>query len=96
MQKFMQSLEYRIDNSWQPLYNATNPNAIYYSLFGDKIKDHDVDLPYGDELIDVKVEDISDAYLDVLADYTRAETVMLGIYAIFRKRKKDAYFNTIV
>ena len=61
MQKFMQSLESRIANSWQPLYVTTKPNAIYYSPFDDYIEDDYVDLPYGDELIDVKVEEISDA-----------------------------------
>ena len=38
-----------------------NSNSIYWSFFNDDIKDEDVDLPYGDELIDVKVEEISDA-----------------------------------
>ena len=56
MQTFMQSIEYRIGNYRQPLYNKTNPNEIHYSLFHDDIKDENVDLPYGDDLINVKVE----------------------------------------
>ena len=59
-----------------------------------------MDFPYGDELINVKVEEISDAYLDVLDDYIKAEIVIPGIYALpvlikFRKYKQDYYVNTI-
>ena len=57
----MQSLEFRIGNYRQLLYNANNPNVIYYSFSDGYIEDDDVDLPYGYELIDVKVEEISDA-----------------------------------
>ena len=37
VQTFMQSIEYRISNSWQPLYNATHPNDIYCSFVYDDI-----------------------------------------------------------
>ena len=37
-----------------------------------------MDLPYGDELIDVKVEEISDAYLDALDEYIGSEIVVPG------------------
>ena len=88
----MQSLESRIFNSQQPLYDATNPNATYYSFFDDDIEDDKVDLPYGDELIDVKVEEISNAYLDVLDKYIRANIVIPGrdafpVLGKFKKRK---------
>ena len=66
MQTFMQSLEYRIDNSWQPPYDATNTNVIHYILFDDYIKDNYIDFSYGDYLINVKVEEISEAYFDAL------------------------------
>ena len=57
----MQSLESRIGNSWQPLYDTNKPNTIYYSPFDNDIKDDYVELPYWYNLIDVKVEEISDA-----------------------------------
>ena len=59
-------------------YTKTNPNYIYYISFDDDINDEDVDLPYGDELIDVKVEEISDAYLDALDEYIGSEIVVPG------------------
>ena len=96
----MQSLEFRIGNYRQLLYNANNPNVIYYSFSDGYIKDDDVDLPYGYELIDVKVEEISDAYLDAIGDYIEGEIVIPGRDALpvlvkFKKRKRDAYGNPI-
>ena len=55
MQTFMKSLEFMIGDYWQPLYDSTNPNEIYYSFLNDDIEDDNADLPYGYELIDVKV-----------------------------------------
>ena len=51
-----------------------------------------MDLPYGDELIDVKIEEISDTYFDALDDYIKADIVIPGIYALpvmgkIKKRK---------
>ena len=37
MQTFMQSLEYIIGGSRQPLYDTTKTNEIYNSLFDDDI-----------------------------------------------------------
>ena len=97
----MKFLEYRIINSWQPLYDETNTKAVYYSLFDDDINDDDVEFPYGDELIDMKVEGISDTYLDALDDYIRSEILILGrdafpVLVKFDKRKQDASGNPIV
>ena len=94
----MQSLESIIGNFSKPLYNATKPNSIYYRLFDDDIEDDDVNLPYVDELIYVKFEEISDAYLEALDEYIRAEIVIPGRDALpvlgkFKKRKRDAYGN---
>ena len=101
MQTFMKFLEYRIINSWQPLYDATNTKAVYQSLFDDDINDDDVEFPYGNELIDMKVEGISDTYLDALDDYIRSEILILGrdafpVLVKFDKRKQDASGNPIV
>ena len=41
-----------------------------------------MDLPYGDEFIAVKVEEISDDYLDVIDDYIGAEIVITGRYVL--------------
>ena len=96
----MQSLEYRIGNSRKPLYDATNTNKIYYSLFDDDIEDDNVEFPYGDELVNVKFEESSNYYLDALDDYIRADIVLPGIYVLHslgkvNKRKLDEYGNPI-
>ena len=59
-----------------------------------------MDLPYGDELIDVKVEQISDAYLKSLDEYTGDDIVISGIDVLpllvkVKKRKQDASGNPI-
>ena len=60
-----------------------------------------MELTYGDDLIDVKVEEISDAYLDALDEYIRADIVIPGKYALtfqlkVKKSKKDASVNPIL
>ena len=100
MQTFIQYLESRIGDYWQPLYNVTNKNVIHNSFFNDDIKDDNVDLPYGDKLIDVKVEEISDSYLDALDEYIGDEIVIPGIYSLhvlvkFKKHKQDTSGNLI-
>ena len=59
-----------------------------------------MDFTYGDELTDLEVEEISNAYLDALDEYIRAEIVILGrdtlpVLLKVRKRKRDAYSNKI-
>ena len=100
MQTFMQSLENRIGNYRQLIYRINTPNAIYYSSIYYYIKDENVDLPYGDELIDVKVEEISDAYLDDFDDYIKAEIIIpvrdeLPVMGKLKKQKWDASDNQI-
>ena len=93
--KFMESVEERIGNYKQPVYNAIQPDAIYFDAFGDE---HDADsnvLPYGDELIDVMPDDVNDAYLEALDNYIGAEVVVPGkdsipVLAKVKKRKRDA------
>ena len=99
MQTFIQYLESRIGDYWQPLYNVTNKNVIHNSFFNDDIKDDNVDLPYGDKLIDVKVEEISDSYLDALDEYIGYYIVIECRYAFhvtgkIKKSKRDASGNT--
>ena len=78
----MQYIESRIGHSQKPLCNATKTNAIFYSSFYDGIEDDDMELPYGDELIDVKVEEIFDTYLDTLDDYIGAGILIPGRYSL--------------
>ena len=82
MQTFMQSLEYIIGGSRQPLYDTTKTNEIYNSLFDDDIKDDNVDFPYSYELIDVNFEEISGACIDALDKYIGDEIVIPGRYVL--------------
>ena len=46
----MESVEAKIGNAKQPLFDGTGPDRIYYSAFGDT---NDADknvLPYGEEM----------------------------------------------
>ena len=101
MQKFMKSFESRIGNSLQPLYKATKSNTSYYIFFDDDIKYDNADLTHGDELIDVKFEEIYDSYLDTLDEYIGADIVISGrdvlpVLLKFKKHKQYAYSNPIV
>ena len=100
MQTFIQSLESRIGNHRKPLYDTNNPKWFYYISFDGDIKDDNVDLTYGYELIDVKVEEIYDAYIDALDDYIGAKVFIPGIYTLLvlrkvRNHKWGSYGNTI-
>ena len=59
-----------------------------------------MEFPYGDEFIDVKVEEIYDAYLEVLDDYIRDEILvpgrdMLPLMVKVKKRIQDASGNPV-
>ena len=69
-------------------------------MFDDDIKNDDVEFPYGDELINVKVVEISNTYLDALDEYIGAEIVIPGRDALHflgkvKNHKQDASGNTI-
>ena len=93
--KFMATIEEKIGNHRQAIFNPETPKGIYYDAFDD---DHDADanvLPYGDELIDAKTEDVDEAYLEALDSYIGAEIVVPGsdsipVLAKVKKRKRDS------
>ena len=97
---FMSSVETRIGNAKTPIFNPDAPNRVYYDAFHDDVTDDDNVLPYGDELLDLKTEDITDAYLDSLDDYIGAQIVMpdrdgVPVLTKVKKRKRDAQGNPI-
>ena len=58
------------------------PENIYCSVCGD---DDDVDnppLPYGDEIIDAKIDEINKAFIDALNNYIDIEVVLPVKYYI--------------
>ena len=98
--RFMQSIEERIGNHRQPIYKAMQPDSIYFDTFDDDL-DSDLNvLPYGDELVDAKTDEVNDAYLEALDNYIGAEVVIPGkdslpVLAKVKKRKRDPAGNPI-
>ena len=92
--QFMETVESKIGNSRLPNYDSKEPCSIYFTTFGE---DYDVDdnaLPYGEEIQDIKMNEIDDAYIDSLDKYIRAEVVVPGkdspsVLAKIRNRKRD-------
>ena len=66
MDKFTLNLESKIGNSKVPLFNPSKLDEIHYKLFGDDMLEEDIALPYEDELVDVKVKDIDEPYMEKL------------------------------
>ena len=100
MSSFTKGLESQIGNARLPLFDPTKPTSIYFSSFDDDTEDDQYDLPYGDELIDMKESEVNDAYLDSLDEYIGAEVVIPGrdahpVLAKVKKRKRDAHGNPI-
>ena len=93
---FMTSVNDKIGNHRQPIYDGDNPGHIYYHAFDDSIDDDANDLPYGDELIDWKTFETDDAYLESMDEYIGAEVVVPGrdgsqpVLAKVHRRKRDA------
>ena len=95
MTKFMSNLESKIGNHRIPEFDPNVPSSIYYDAFGDKFDDDAVDLPYGEEILDMKTTEIDESYLDSLDEYIGANVVIPGrdalpVLAKVKKRKRDA------
>ena len=100
MKIFMDCIEGRIGNTKQPIYNNVHPQAIYFNAFDDDVEDDDQDLPYGDEFIDVKTEEVNDRYLDAMDEYIGAHIVVPGkdalpVLARMKNRKRDTQGNPV-
>jgi hypothetical protein len=91
---FTDSVESKIGNYKQPLFNIHIPKGIYYNAFGDDMDADDNVLPYGDELVDQKTSEVNEAYLEALDEYIGVEVVIPGrdaqpVLATVKKRKRD-------
>ena len=75
---FTQSVEGKIGNHRQPIYDLVAPDRIYFAAFGDQPDEDDRLLPYGEEIMDQKTMDIDDSYLKQLDAYIGAKLVVPG------------------
>ena len=66
MMKFTKNLEAKIGNSTVLVFEASKPENIYYSPFGATIEDESVNLPYGDNFMDLNAREIDTRYLNEL------------------------------
>ena len=101
MREFTASLEKHIGNYRQPSFNVNNPTEIYNDVLGIPSHLKETTLQYGDEIIDSKVEEINQAYLDSLDEYIGAEVVVPGrnaepVLAKVKKRKRDSSGNKVL
>ena len=98
--KFMKSVESKIGNEKVPIYDASKPDKIYFSAFGEHDDDDDNLLPYGEEIVDQKESEINETYIEALDTYIGAKVVVPGkdsipVIANIRNRKRDSVGNVI-
>ena len=80
-------------NSTVPVFEASKPESIYYSLFGATIEDDFVDLPYGDNFVDLNAREIATRYQNELDNLIGARVTLpnkdgLPSLAIVKKKIK--------
>ena len=75
---FTQSVEERIINHRQPIYDLVDSDRIYFATFGDQPDEDYQLLPYGGKIMDQKKMDIDDSYLEQLDAYIGAKVVVPG------------------
>ena len=96
MDKFTLSLESKIGNSIVPIVNPGKPDEIHYKPFGDDILEEDIALSYGDELVDVKVKDIDEPYMEELDNLIGSQVKLpdkggIPLLVNVKKRKRNSH-----
>ena len=92
MLKFTKNLENKIGNSTIPVFEASKPENIYYLPFGSTIEDDSMDLPYGDDFMDLDVKKIDTRYHNELDNLIGAQVSLPGrdglpLLVFVKKRK---------
>ena len=92
---FTQSVEGRIGNHCQPIYDIIDPNIIYFAAFGDQPYEDDRLIPYGEEIMDHQTMNIDNSYLKQLDAYIGARVVVpvqdsVPVLATIVKIKRDS------
>ena len=100
--KFMQSIESKIGNQKQPIFDEMKPTQIYHDVLQTDASEDDIALPYGDEIIDAIPTEINEKYLDSLDNYIGTNVVIPGtsegiepVIAVIKGRKRDHNGNPI-
>ena len=66
---FTSKVQNKIGNHKQPFYDPHDPSRIYYQVFNENPIDDDLELPYGDEILDAIPAEINEEYLESLDTY---------------------------
>ena len=95
IKKFTSNLQSKIRNNKIPIFNPFKPDEIYYKPLGDNILEEEVALPYGDELVDVKVENIDEPYMEELDSLIGSQVNLpdksgIPLLVTVKKRKWDS------
>ena len=95
MEKFTSNLQSRIGNEKMSIFNPGKSDEIYYKAFGDNILEEEVTLPYGDELEDVKVENIDEPYMEELDSLIGSQVNLpdksgIPLLITVKKRKRES------
>ena len=77
------------------IFNPGKSDEIYYKAFGDNILEEEVTLPYGDELEDVKVENIDEPYMEELDSLIGSQVNLpdksgIPLLITVKKRKRES------
>ena len=62
MMKFTKNLEAKIGNNSVPIFEPSNLEGNCYSSFGAVVDEDAVDLPYGDDFMDLDINEIDTRY----------------------------------
>ena len=92
---FTQSVEGRIGNHRQPIYDLVDPDIIYFATFGYQPDEDDRLIPYGEQIMDQKTMDIDGSYLEQFDAYIGARVVVpvqdsVPVLATIVKIKRDS------
>ena len=95
MEKFTSNLQSKVRNDKIPIFDPGKPDEIYCKPFGDIVLEEEVALPYGDELVDVKAENIDEPYMEELDSLIGSQVNLpdksgIPLLVTVKKRKRDS------
>ena len=100
--RFMKSVEEKIGNHKDPLFQHDNPDGIYFIPFQDEQVYDETITPYGDKITEAITTEIDEPYLESLDQYIGANVVIPGttkgvepVLAVIKGRKRDHNGNPI-
>ena len=96
MNKFTLTLESKIGNNKVPVFDPSKPDEIYYKPFGDDMLEEGNALPHGNELMNAKVAEIDEPYMEELnnligSQVKQTDKCGIPLLVTVKKRKRDSH-----